>query len=44
MPAKIENWEVEECVRQVTQGVGHGCHESINDANYGGDLITYMRK
>jgi hypothetical protein len=31
-------------VRQVTQGVGHGCHESIDDANYGGDLATYMRK
>jgi hypothetical protein len=31
-------------VRQVTQGVGHGCHESINDANYDGDLATYMRK
>jgi hypothetical protein len=31
-------------VRQVTQGVGHGCHESIDDANYDGDLATYMRK
>jgi hypothetical protein len=31
-------------VIQVTQGVGHGCHESIDDANYGGDLATYMRK
>jgi ankyrin repeat protein len=24
-------------VRQVTQGVGHRCHESIDDANYDGD-------
>jgi hypothetical protein len=31
-------------VKQVTQGVGHGCHESIDDANYDGDLATYMRK
>jgi hypothetical protein len=23
-------------VRQVTQGVGHECHESIDDANYDG--------
>jgi hypothetical protein len=33
------------CVKQVTQGVGHACHESIDDTNYGGgDLATYMRK
>jgi hypothetical protein len=31
-------------VRQVTQGVGHEGHESIDDANYDGDLATYMRK
>jgi hypothetical protein len=31
-------------VRQATQGVGHECHESIDDTNYDGDLATYMRK
>jgi hypothetical protein len=33
-----------DAVGQVTQGVGHECHESIDDANYDGDLATYMRK
>jgi hypothetical protein len=41
-PLKLVNDRV--CVRQVTQGVGHECHESIDDANYGGDLATDMRK
>jgi hypothetical protein len=27
------------CVRQVTQGVGHECHESIDDANYDGKIL-----
>jgi hypothetical protein len=29
----------DESVRQVTQGVGHGCHESIDNANYGGGIL-----
>jgi hypothetical protein len=35
---------VSSSVRQVTQGVGHGCHESIDDANYDGDLATLHEK
>jgi hypothetical protein len=43
-PRAMATVSMSNSVRQVTQGVGHGCHESIDDANYDGDLATYMRK